>query len=242
MKYYGVRYAKAAHPSDLWVTYFTSSSYVKDYAAIHGAPDIVQIRKTFVGENRVREAKLFEHRVLCRLDVASRDDYLNKSNMNSLDTTKLDDPAVQARWASSMNLVRNDPRVKAKRREVFQQNAVERAKADPRVYEFVNVKTAQTITCSITHLAITYGLNITMLCVMANGDRKTVGGWRIAAYDPTNGNTDRTKYKFEHNDGHTEYCTRKEMEKKYSINSGNLSEMMNGNRKTCRGWRVINTK
>ena len=63
MKYYGVRYAKDCHPSDFWVTYFTSSDTVSEYVQEHGNPDIIQIRKTF--DNTTR-ARLWEHTVLKR--------------------------------------------------------------------------------------------------------------------------------------------------------------------------------
>jgi len=47
VSYYGVRYAKNCHPSDLWVTYFTSSKFVKIHRENYGEPDIIKIRKTF---------------------------------------------------------------------------------------------------------------------------------------------------------------------------------------------------
>jgi hypothetical protein len=242
MKYYGVRYARNCHPDDLWTIYFTSSSYVADYISKHGAPDIIQIRKRFYGPNRVTESKRYEHRVLCRLNVAYRTDYLNKSNMNSLDTTKLDDPDVKARWAASMVAVRNDVNAKKKRTLGYQKKAIERAAADTRIHEFVNIKTGETITCSVTALAIKYKLNISNLSDMSTGSRMIVTGWRIANAKHVHGLTDQKKFNFVHISGATEYCNRKELEKKYDINSGNLSEMMNGNRKSCKGWRVINTK
>jgi hypothetical protein len=45
MNYVGVRYAKDCHPSDLFVTYFTSSDYVAEYIKEHGMPDIIEVRK-----------------------------------------------------------------------------------------------------------------------------------------------------------------------------------------------------
>ena len=50
ISYYGVRYAKNCHPNDLWVTYFTSSKFVKIQREKCGEPDTIQIRKTF-GDN-----------------------------------------------------------------------------------------------------------------------------------------------------------------------------------------------
>ena len=82
MKYYGVRYSKNCHPDEFWQSYFTTSIYVNEYRKIHGDPDIIQIRKTF---NNVNRARLWEHRVLKRLKVINREDYLNKSDSKSID-------------------------------------------------------------------------------------------------------------------------------------------------------------
>lgn len=89
MKYYGVRYAKDCHPSDLFVTYFTSSVYVKDYIKEHGLPDIIEIRKVFTGENRVTLAREWEHDVLKRIRVTIREDYLNKTDGKAINPKHL---------------------------------------------------------------------------------------------------------------------------------------------------------
>ena len=242
MNYYGVRYAKNCHPSDLFVTYFTSSKYVAEYIKEHGDPDIIEIRKIFTGDDRRAKSILYEHRVLKRMNVVKRQDYLNKHDGRPVDI--LTDPDVMRRWAASMEIVRNDPAVKAKAKLSYQENAKRRAAADMTIYQFYHKKTGKTETCSKTQLAYMYKLNITHLNHMADGigNRKSVAGWCIATRDNANGNSDKTKYIFEHKDGATEHLTRKEMEKKYSINSGNMCEVMNGNRKSCKGWRVINNR
>lgn len=74
--YYGVRYAKNCRPSDLWVTYFTSSKMVKNFREMYGEPDIIQIRKTF---ETAEKARLWEYTVLSRLKVLDSDRWLNKS-------------------------------------------------------------------------------------------------------------------------------------------------------------------
>lgn len=85
MNYYGVRYAKNCHPDEFWIKYFTTSDYVTKYRKEHGEPDIIQIRKKFLTENRVDDAREWEHRVLTRLDVIDRGDYLNMSNGKGID-------------------------------------------------------------------------------------------------------------------------------------------------------------
>ena len=79
--YYGVRFAKNCTPSELWVKYFTSSSYVKKFREQYGEPDILQIRKTFTD---TKKAKIWEDTVLRRLDVRKHNHWLNQSYPNAL--------------------------------------------------------------------------------------------------------------------------------------------------------------
>ena len=75
--YYGVKYAEGCQPTDLWKTYFTSSAPVAALRAELGEPDIVEVRKKFRMKS---QAILWEHKVLRRLKVCSREDYLNQSS------------------------------------------------------------------------------------------------------------------------------------------------------------------
>lgn len=72
--YYGARYAKGCHPSDLWVKYFTSSKYVNEYRKKYGEPDVIQIRKTF---NSHDETLKWEEKVLKRMNVSKENKWLN---------------------------------------------------------------------------------------------------------------------------------------------------------------------
>lgn len=74
--YYGVRHAADCNPNELWKTYFTSSKHVKEFRKQFGEPDVIEIRKTFVDGNA---AKLWECKVLKRMQVPYRNDFLNKS-------------------------------------------------------------------------------------------------------------------------------------------------------------------
>jgi hypothetical protein len=74
--YYGVRFAKKCHPSDLWIKYFTSSKQVKHFRKIHGEPDIIDIRKTF---SSVEAAILWEEKVLRKVKVLKDDKWLNQN-------------------------------------------------------------------------------------------------------------------------------------------------------------------
>lgn len=75
--YYGVRTAKTANPKDLWVSYFTSSKFVKEIRNQFGEPDVVEVRKTFSCKN---QALIWEQRVLTRLNAAENKNWLNKHN------------------------------------------------------------------------------------------------------------------------------------------------------------------
>lgn len=75
--YYGCRYSKNSHPSQLWTTYFTSSKVVAAMRKKFGEPDIIQIRKTFSDKN---SCLLWEHRVLRRLNAADNAKWLNVTN------------------------------------------------------------------------------------------------------------------------------------------------------------------
>jgi hypothetical protein len=75
--YYGAQYSKKCNPRNLFVTYFTSSKVVHNLIKLHGSPDIIEIRKVFSSKD---SALIYEHKVLRRLDVKNRKDFLNKTN------------------------------------------------------------------------------------------------------------------------------------------------------------------
>lgn len=79
--YYGVRYAKNCSPSDLWVTYFTSSKYVKEFREENGEPDIIQVRQIFKDD---KLAIRCEDKVIRTLKLYSNERFLNKSYSGSI--------------------------------------------------------------------------------------------------------------------------------------------------------------
>jgi hypothetical protein len=74
--YYGVRFSKNCHPSDLWVSYFTSSKYVAALREQHGEPDVVQVRKLF---SSAASAQAWEERVLRRMNVLLDERWINRN-------------------------------------------------------------------------------------------------------------------------------------------------------------------
>lgn len=79
--YYGVRYAKQCHPSELWITYKTSSKVVKTFYEENGNPDIIQIRKIF---RCIDSARMWEHKVLKRMNVIKDTKWLNQTDNISI--------------------------------------------------------------------------------------------------------------------------------------------------------------
>ena len=82
--YYGAEYGsvvKVANPSNLWITYYTSSKEVKAFREQYGEPDVVQVRKTFKDE---KSCRLWEDKVLTKLDVIHSDRWLNKRQGSSV--------------------------------------------------------------------------------------------------------------------------------------------------------------
>ena len=74
--YYGVRYAKGCHPSELGKKYVSSSKTVKSLIAEHGIKNFdFKVRKVF---NDPKKARDFETKVLQRLKVKQNSKYLNK--------------------------------------------------------------------------------------------------------------------------------------------------------------------
>jgi hypothetical protein len=75
--YYGVQYGEGSNPCDFWSRYFTSSSYVHQLIEQDGKQAFeFEIRKTF----QTREqAQKWESKVLRRMKVNLRDDFLNKN-------------------------------------------------------------------------------------------------------------------------------------------------------------------
>lgn len=76
--YYGIRHGKNADPDTLWKTYFSSSKIVKQLIAEYGKDSFtVEVRRTFQNS---QEAILWEHKVLRRLNAATRNDWINRHN------------------------------------------------------------------------------------------------------------------------------------------------------------------
>lgn len=81
-RYYGSRYGKNCHPSDLWVNYFTSSKIVKNLIALDGAESFdYEVRRVF---DNAKDAVKWEHKVLVRLGIPRNSKWLNRYSGVSL--------------------------------------------------------------------------------------------------------------------------------------------------------------
>lgn len=80
--YYGVRYAAGCSPDELWITYFTSSKRVKELIERDGINAFMyEVRKIF---KDVNGARLWECKVLKRMNVVHNDKFLNQTDNISI--------------------------------------------------------------------------------------------------------------------------------------------------------------
>jgi hypothetical protein len=95
--YYGVRFKKNCNPNDLWTKYFTSSKKVKSLIKKYSKESFIfEIRKIF---KTSQQAINWEHKVLKRLKVIYRDDFLNLS----------DNKSINPKFLSKINKGKNNP-------------------------------------------------------------------------------------------------------------------------------------
>lgn len=100
--YYGVRYKKGCHPSELWTTYFSSSKIVNARIKQYGKDAFeYEIRKTFATRE---DALLWESEVLRRLSVNTKKHWLNISQNSPLYTTPTE---LYERWKNKIRMTMN---------------------------------------------------------------------------------------------------------------------------------------
>lgn len=209
--YYGVRWAKNCDPADLWVSYFTSSKYVKDYAKRYGDPDVIEVRKTF---DSVNAGRAWEHRVLTRLRVSKRTNYLNVSSGSAKFYVDISSDEHLAHRGKRIKLALNKPEVKQKR-----SRAIRDALNTPEAIAKRNreeLKQAQ----------------------RERGSR-TMKLMRPKQFGTNASNHDKTLYVFLHNDGRMEISTQYAFKQKYKFSNGKISELVNQVRRSHKGWKTI---
>lgn len=97
-RYYGVRYRKGCHPSEIGTKYFSSSKIIKKMIAEEGLSNFkFEVRRTF---DTAEAARKWEHKVLTRLKVGKNDDWFN---MNQTETPRGDGSHWRGRKRSISN-------------------------------------------------------------------------------------------------------------------------------------------
>jgi hypothetical protein len=239
MNYYGVRYAKDCHPDEFWVTYFTSSEYVERYRTEYGEPNIIEIRRVFTTETRVTEAREWEHKVLKRLKVTLREDYLNKSHSKSVDTT---DPEVRERWISVMK--------SEEHRDKMADIAVDLWKdEDYRSRNLAAQRAAHNLPGASAKKSATSKKALSSPTAKMKLSKSMSELWNDHQFKENNlkrlrgGSTHPSYshiiYNFYHEDGTTEYCTSYTLRKKYpSVTQQGISKLTTGKSSSHKGWRI----
>jgi hypothetical protein len=213
MKYYGVRYAKDCHPSDLFVTYFTSSTYVAEYIKEHGLPDIIEVRKTFLGENRVQKSLLWESKVILKMNAPTRSDYLNKWG-------------YKGNWDHDSMVKHKINTISAMNTEEMKEQCKNHA---TKCWEDEEYREKQRIAKSSAEYK--QKLSASIAEGMANS-QNVARGKNHYRYD-------QNVYSFIHETGIIEHLTKNEMIAKYSLSDSHLPSLANGKLKSHKGWKML---
>jgi hypothetical protein len=248
--YYGVRYAENCHPNELWKDngYKTSSKYVDEFVKIHGDPDIIQIRKTFDGNDRTDKSVVWECRVLTKLNAASRSDYLNKHNGNG--RASMADPAVRKAHKEKMN----SPEVKQRCRnssntELQKKNwtdikirssritNMKKSLADPEIKKKQSDAIKKAVNTPDAKLKKHNNMVKSWKDPVVR-ERKIAALNKPETKEKMMGERNTTIYSFIHTTGLVEVCSQYTLRTKYNLNSGNLASVVFGRKKSCSGWRL----
>lgn len=264
MNYVGARWAKNCHPSDLFVTYFTSSKYVTDYIKEHGMPDIVEVIETFVGEDRCQKVRLSEANELVRLDAVNRNDYLNKHDgiTYSKDVVMPHDEIIYD-WHHIDGTTISCTRIELVTKYQLHSSSITRIvlnaglkshhgwyladnppnKFDDTVYEWIHFNGS---TDKLTRKAMAKKYNLTLDQTKNIVDGKVRRGWRLSTTaDPKtlpNHRRDIKVYSFTHIDGTIVSMTRQEMIDRYKLSNHGMKALINGRKKYLGSWRLSENK
>jgi len=237
VNYYGVRYAKGCHPSDLFVTYFTSSEYVADYIKEHGRPDIINVRKTFTSDEGIRLAILWENRVLKRIRVVGRSDYLNMTDSKAID---ISDPRVKAKMLETVRSEENRTRVSKNFKqnwedEEYRQRTIEAQTAaqnrpEVRKQKSINSRKALNEPGAKHLLSEAFSRQWDDPEFRKKNLERLRGGSTHPSYS-------QQVYMFTHHDGGIEVCTSYDFRMKYTqLRQQGVSKLTTGKVKIYKGW------
>jgi hypothetical protein len=109
--YYGRQTRVGCDPTDLWVTYFTSSNYVTEARELYGEPDVVKVRQVFNKDDyaiSVVKCEAWEERVIDRINAVKSTNWLNKQGSKRFSTTGF--TVVKDTTGQSILVDVNDPK------------------------------------------------------------------------------------------------------------------------------------
>ena len=187
--YYGVQYGKNSNPKNLWVTYFTSSKYVKKCRSVYGEPNIVEVRKIF---SKPKEAKKWETRVLQKLKAVEKDNWLNKTLSNGYPITPRGVSTRGSGWkhseetkikiSNTNKLVFSNigPCTEERKKKLKEWTKEKRYNYDYTEYNFIH-KNGKIFLGTRCDFAEKYNLPKSNIGHMLKGRLKTVKGWRLNA-------------------------------------------------------------
>lgn len=198
-KYYGVRWAANCTPVDFWVKYFTSSQRVLAARYLYGEPDIIEIRKVFIGPNRIDEAIKWEQRVLSAMRASTRMDYLNRTISKSVNvydpiiaeklslarsafmTSKWRDSEYRKSMSGEYGTTRLKKAWKHPNKILSrkQQCGEKAANYNSTKYKFQHENSGMVVECTQLELVQTHGVNQGNLSQLLNGKRNKVNGWKL---------------------------------------------------------------
>lgn len=108
---------------------------------------------------------------------------------------------------------------------------------DATTYSFYHEEHGE-VTCTQWELRTKYNLDKAHLSKVVLKQEKSCQGWRIPEYNLIDNNFNHNRYKFYHQDHGTVECTYFELRKKYNLDQGCLSRLVNGKQRTHKGWRI----
>ena len=216
MHYYGVRYANECNPSDLWITYFTSSVHVTEYVKTHGAPDVKEVRRKFSDRAMARK---WEYRVLTRLRAVKRKDYLNRHDGNDHFFTDWDDESIRLRHKKSLKDAWSNKELIEKFKIILSHPDVKKRQTDANR----EINRRPSVILKKRNIA-------KKMCENSNFVSKFSG--------MNHGSYDDIIYNFVHISGITENCTKSDLIKKYDLQKSHVYNIVNGDRISHKGWKV----
>jgi hypothetical protein len=177
--YYGARYANSAsrgiaNPSDLFVTYFTSSKLVKEMREMHGEPDVIQVRRTF---KTAKEAITWEAKVCNRMDTKNTLKFLNLHNGDGKFSNAGISPSDETR--SKIGAANRGKTPTAKTREKLSERSRSHYAANPKlIVTFYHLDTQEeVVVTNLSEFCRTRDLNHSGIRNVVSGRQRQHRGW-----------------------------------------------------------------